>query len=479
MRPPNVLFLYTDEQRYNTLACYGNEQIQMPNLNRFAETATVFDQAYVTQPVCTPSRSTLLTGLYPHTNGCLHNNIPLPAHIPCLPEMIQGGDYATGHHGKWHLGDEIFSQHGFDDWVSSEDGYAQYYGPGRDREARSSYHHYLVDQGFTPQDGSAFARGEAARLPEAHGKPAFLAREASRFLRENRDRPFMLFVNFLEPHMPFYGPRDGQYDPSQVPLPPNFYDVPTLAQPAKVLARYYAHREPGGGALRTEAEWRDLIARYWGLCSLVDTHMGTILDTLEELGLAENTIVVYTSDHGDMMGSHQLVAKGVMYQESVRVPLLIRYPGQRRGHRVTGPISQVDVVPTLLDLMGQAIPAEVQGQSRRASVEGEARSLEEDVFIQWRGRDGASALRQMPRDLSEERLRASNADPVRTIITADGWRFSCSVLGEHELYNLRQDPGETVNLAMHAQHRPLMGELRRRIVRWQERVGDTLALPEL
>ena len=112
MKKPNLLFVYTDEQAFNTLAAYGNNQIEMPNLNRLAEESIVFDQAYVSQPVCTPSRSTLLTGLYPHTNGCTENNIPLRPETACLPEMLKAGEYVCGHFGKWHLGDELFAQHG-------------------------------------------------------------------------------------------------------------------------------------------------------------------------------------------------------------------------------------------------------------------------------------------------------------------------------------------------------------------------------
>ena len=141
-------------------------------------------------------------------------------------------------------------------------------------------------------------------------------------------------------------------------MPSNFADAPTAAQPlkARLMQEYYLRHGHSGLSLRTEAEWRRMIANYSGLCSLVDTHVGTILNTLDECGLADNTIVVFTSDHGDMMGSHRLLAKCVMYQEAVRVPLFIRLPGQRRGTHVHGPVSQIDVVPTLLDLLGQPIP---------------------------------------------------------------------------------------------------------------------------
>jgi arylsulfatase A-like enzyme len=552
---PNLLFLYTDEQRYDTMAAYGNTQIDMPNLNRFARDAVVFDEAYVTQPVCTPSRSSLLTGQYPHTNGCTKNNVPLRPDTKCVPEML-GGDYVCGHFGKWHLGDEIYPQHGFSEWRGIEDGYRTYYSSGRDRKDLSDYQKWLRDvHGRRPPDGKEFfSRMDVTRLPEEMSKPAFLAEQSSAFLSEHASDNFALFVNFLEPHMPFFSPRDHQYDPESIPLPPNFEVVPDDSCHPRTRANMAKWREQ----YPSERAFRELIARYWGLCSLVDTHVGVILDTLESLGLAENTIVVYTSDHGDMMGSHQEVAKTVQYQESVRVPLLIRLPqtgggeadggetdgaGARAGGprsrtqpayaagtnaggtnaagtnavlagapaqgRVYGPVSQIDVVPTLLDLMGQDIPdylegvsrAEVVRKARRGGANREARSrtarearggeresvgsarsgspegadgggpstevrLRDDVFIEWNP-DGNTLGAT-----GDEEARAAAEDSVRTIVTADGWRYSHSAMGYHELFNLRDDPLETKNRAGDPMLASLREELARKIKAWQIKTND-------
>jgi arylsulfatase A-like enzyme len=261
---PNLLFLFTDEQRADSLATYGNQRIQMPNLDQLASEGIVFDQPYVTQPVCTPSRSSILTGLWPHTNGCTANNLRLRPDTPCFPEMLPAGKYATAYHGKWHLGDEIYAQHGFDEWRSIEDMYRGHFAPDRDQDDRSSYHHFLVEEGFSPEDGNVFGRHQATRLPEAFGKPAYLAAEASRFIREHVEHPFVLFVNFLEPHMPFFGPRDDQYDPMEVDLPANFDALPSEDQPLKtrLLQKAYFEKGHSGFPLRTEGDWRRLIANY-------------------------------------------------------------------------------------------------------------------------------------------------------------------------------------------------------------------------
>ncbi|HBC89406.1 MAG TPA: hypothetical protein DCZ94_20900 [Lentisphaeria bacterium] len=483
----NLLFIYTDEQAFNTLATYGNSKIQMPNLNRLAGESVVFDQAYVTQPVCTPSRSTLLTGQYPHTNGCTENNLTLRQDTCCLPEMLSKGKYSTGHYGKWHLGDELFAQHGFDEWISIEDNYNEYFTVGRDRTVKSSYHDFLIANGFKPRKRDRFGRDEAARLPEEFGKPAFLAQKSSEFLRNHRKDPFMLFVNFLEPHMPFFGPRDNQYVQDEIPLPANFAHELTELNPtkARLLRENYVWHGHSGLPLKTEADWRRMIAHYWGLCSLIDTHVGTILNTLDDCGLRDNTIVVFTSDHGDMMGSHRLIAKCLMFQEAVRVPMMIRLPGQRKSCRATGPVSQVDVVPTLLDLMGQEIPDYLQGKSLRKKIESGKPISEDDVFIEWNGpnnglgdvKGDVSLPDWMKQFASPERIRAATIDPVRTVITPDGWKFNCSPLGEHELYNLSQDPLETRNIFK--ENRELAGKLRDKILNWQEQTGDKIKLPKI
>ncbi|HUU42280.1 MAG TPA: sulfatase-like hydrolase/transferase, partial [Planctomycetota bacterium] len=327
-----------------------------------------------------------------------------------------------------------------------------------------------------------------ARLPEEISRPAYLAREASRFIRDHRDRPFCLFVNFLEPHMPFTGPRDDQYDPADVTLPDNFDDPPAPDQPLKtrLFHRHYREKGHGGFPLRTETDWRDQIRRYWGLCSLVDTHVGTLLRTLAECALDGNTIVVFTSDHGDMMGSHRLLAKCVMFEEAVRVPMMVRLPGRHAARRITGPVSQVDLVPTLLELMGQPVPRHLEGRSLAGLVAGESDKPCGDVFIEWNGTnsgislDGSDPFR-LPahlRDLaSDAEAFAALGDPVRSVLTPDGWKFNCSMRGDHELYNLNDDPFERRNLARDAEHRARREDLFARLRAWQQRTADNVTLP--
>ncbi len=480
-RKPNLLFLWTDEQRADTIDVYGNTRIQSPSLSKLAAESVVFRNPYVSQPVCTPSRSTVMTGLWPHQSGLTQNNIALPERVPTLPEIVGDADYRTGYFGKWHLGDEIFAQHGFEEWRSIEDMYWRYYREGRDTSRKSSYCEWLKGLGYTPDTSRGdFSRGFCSRLPIEHCKPKYLEQEACDFLRRHRDEPFMLYVNFLEPHMPFSGPLNDLYKPEDVDLPANFNDPLEANEPesyrlraATYLDGLYADRFD----LKTEDGWRRLIANYWGLVTQVDRSVGVILATLEDLGLADDTIVVYTSDHGDMMGAHKLVEKGYMYQEAMRVPWLMRYPRAGHGGRVVdGHASHIDLMPTLLDLMGADPKADLPGKSLVPVMKREA-ALSEPVFVQWNapaalaeGRNPGGAERDPERTLGPS---------TRTVIAPDGWKLSLNVGDRSQLFNLARDPGETTNLFDQPENRPIIERLHAELQSWQHRVGDTLAIPEV
>jgi len=489
---PNLLFIYTDQQAISTLGCYGNPAIETPNLDRLAARSVVFDNCYVTQPLCTPSRGSLLCGLTPHSAGLFTNNIPLSLDIPCLPEIGDFRDYATCHNGKWHLGDEIFPQHGFGEWVGTEDLYRPHWREWRDKDARSPYHHSLTEEGLEPDtqfpDGSpAFSRGYCCRLPEALSKPAFQAREACRYIRDHADEPFVLYVNFLEPHQPYFGSHDDQYPPESVILPPNYHMAPTEEQPLRqrLLAVGRWETEIDGGPIVTEDDWRRLIARYWGNTSLVDAQVGAILDTLAACGLDDDTIIVFTSDHGDMMGSHRMAGKCTMFEESTKVPMMLRVPGELDdGRRVSEPVGHIDVLPTLLELMGQPTPAHLEGYSWAPFLREDGELTERNVFIEWSGPEsgivGGPRLREsIPecwrRMATDDEIVAAITDPVRTIVTPEALKYTWSTVGDDELYDLSDDPGETVNLAAHGGHETTIHDLRAQIAAWQRRTSDPLA----
>ncbi len=471
---PNLLFIWTDEQQYFTMKAYGNDLIQTPNLDRLASESFVFKKAYVVQPVCTPDRSTVMTGLYPHTNGCVANNIALPESVKTLPEIIGDPDYHSAYMGKWHLGNEIFKQQGFDTWVSIEDNYIQYYTEDRNREDRSDYHHWLLEKGYQPDERNRFGRSYAARLPFEHCKPKFLEEKAIEFLETKGNEPFILYVNFLEPHMPFFGPLDSLYSPDRVPLPDNFYDLPGEDDPLTHHKKVKNDRKQYGPS---EKEFRELRAKYWGLVTQMDISVGGILDKLESLGLAENTIVVFTSDHGDMMGAHQMVAKGVMYEESVRIPFLLKDPRMNKSQRIIEErVSQIDIVPTILDLMDREMPENLQGKSLIPSLR-EKNFPAEDIFIEWNSRNDYTTSDMGITILADvDSINPESSPSLRTVISKEGWKLSLSNRDKSQLFNLNYDPLETTNLFYQKEYRETVEELTAKILEWQKLTNDSLRL---
>ncbi len=473
---PNLLFIFTDQQRYDSLGCYGNPDIHTPNLDALAAESLLFERAYVTQPVCTPSRATLMTGVYPHTHGCVNNDMHLTEEIPTLPEMLSdaNANYRTAYMGKWHLGDEIFAQRGFDEWVGVEDAYRRFYNPSRDRNARSDYHHFLVKNGFTPKDGNVFSRGEAARVPEAYSKPAFLAKSACEFLDRAGDDPFVLCLNFLEPHPPYFGAFDDMYDPADMPIPSNF----TAEMAENIPFRNHVQRAHSQKSIPDEASLRKLTARYWGLVSLVDKYVGVILDKLKANGLNENTIVVFTSDHGEMLGNHGLIGKTVMFEESVRVPLMMRIPWlERPAQRITQPVSQIDLMPTLLSALGADVPTHLPGRDLTTAIERRDFELASPVVVEWNGTSGDKSF--MTPDDSEEvqaRVQRIAGVPFRTLVDRAGWKLTLNGIGESELYDLDQDPFEMTNCISDPGCRPIVRALTERLHSWQKETQDTIDL---
>ncbi len=489
MNPRNVLFIFTDQQRHDTLTVNGNRNVRVPNLDALANESFVFRDAYASQPVCSPSRGTIMTGLYPHSHRVVENNQILPHDVRCISEYLEG--YRTAYMGKWHLGNETQRQHGFDEWVSTED---YYYRDVRDDtstpETNCSYHRFLVENGFMPdgEDGEYrfFTRDFATRVPAQYSKPAFLAGEADRFLRENQDKPFALYVNFLEPHPPYRSVNDDMYDPAEIDLPPNFGAEFDKTAPVKYRFKAeYAKTRGRHFPLNDEYSWRKQIARYRGCVTLIDTYVGHVLESLKRHGLDENTLVVFTSDHGEMMGDFGLISKGVMFQPSVRVPLLVRVPWVATEQRIIdGPVNLIDLVPTILEALDRPSDDALQGESLYPVIARDHHYEGKDVFIEYRENPKALYKKKkytgvLTPSLQKE-LERLYPHPIeeRTIVTPDGWRLTLNQTGEHELYNLKDDPLERTNLYGRDQYRTIVGELWSRIVAWQQQTGDTATFEE-
>ena len=484
---PNLVFVLPDRQRRDTLACYGNDWIQVPRLNRLAEESLVFDNCYVTQAVCCPSRASILCGRYPVDAGMPVNRRILPGHVPTIAEMLPGG-YHTGYIGKWHLGDEIQAQHGFDEWIGCFDHWWREYTSEALTKQLSPYHHWLLEHGFEPDAphpaGAMFSDDFRAGLPVEYHMATWLGRQAAGFIERNAGRPFVLYVSSKEPHPPFTSPWDGLYDPESLPVDETFRVHPeghSLFN--RIRAEFWMQAvHDGGFDLSTDSGCRRMRANYYGCVSLVDGMVGSILDAIDGAGLRDDTIVVFTSDHGEMVGTHGHVEMRSPYEESARVPLLVRAPWLHEGQRrIGGNFSQIDFVPTLLDLLGQGVPEGLPGASRAAVIRGEADLSGEDVFIQHNGvgdRDLTSAAES--HTMPAERVRQLNllkTAPWRSVVTADRWKLTLCAADQGELFDLNEDPAETTNLFDRPEHRDRVRWMAARLRLWQQQVGDTAPLP--
>lgn len=492
---PNLVFVFSDQQRFDTMACYGNRWIQTPHLNTLASKSFVFRSAYVTQPLCAPARSSILTGLYPHATGMTLNFIVLPREVLTIAEMVSE-EYLCGYFGKWHLGDDVIPQHGFDAWVSTEDRHRGQYTRKEYRFRFSDYHRYLVSNGFTPDSDRhgalIFSENQCANLPPQFKMASFVGDRAADFIEENKNRPFVLYVSTFEPHSPYDGPFREQYDPGRLPVTPTFLKRPEGGSLLnKLKADYYLQYLHEGGDpskdaymteyaalwedVTTEQGWMRLRAHYFANITLVDGMMGKITNALERAGLADNTVVVFTSDHGDMLGDHGMLEKRSLYEEATRVPLLIHVPWLSLEQRdIAGAIGHIDLVPTLLNLLGQPIPGHLQGKSRASVLQGEDTLEDNDAFIQLNGIGGE----RRERNLGTPAINRMIALPWRSVVSG-GWKLNLCVGDQCELFDLSSDPYEQTNLFDHSAQKERIRDMAARIRIWQHETGDKAPLPSV
>lgn len=462
---PNLLFILTDEQRYDTSAPYGNDKIKTPNLNKLGETGIVFRHAYVSQPVCSPARSTIMTGLYPHTNGVTTNNIPLEEQVRTLPEMVDSS-YVSAFIGKWHLGRENDTWQGFDLRISTEGGYTS-----DDTTNLTDYNFWLREKEYEPdRSDKTFSRDFASGLPYEHSKSKFIELKGLKFLEQHQDQPFLLYLSFLEPHSPNNGPFNDLHDPSLVELDSTYQMEPDQEMPL----RYHMKRGYSYG----EVSNQKLFARYWGLVHQVDLSVGKVMEKLEELGLAENTVVVFTSEHGKMMRKFGLTGKTVMYDVSSQVPWMMKIPGVDPV-KIEQKVSQIDLVPTLLELLQQQVPAHLQGKSLVPLIKGEL-SANEPVFLEWN--PFVNWQRQAddcPEWAVQDDCNQAVQTKIRTVVTQDGWKLNWSSSDKSQLFNLKEDPLEVNNLYYQEAYLDKIRELKELIIQWQEKTNDDLTYSEV
>jgi arylsulfatase A-like enzyme len=469
-RKPNLILFLPDQQRANTLACYGGVKVHAPNLNKLASESVGFERTYVTHPVCTPSRSSLMTGTWPHINGCTRNSVPLDRRFRVFPELMEDQDYRTAYFGKWHLGEDGPIGRGFKQWISTDD--------------HGDYTKFLLSNGIVPDKSDGrFSEVAISNLPIELSRPKFLEKHARDFIEKHQRDPFILVVAFVEPHSPYNGPLNDANPLDEVELDltatlPDSEDTPLRYRLMREWQQAEAMLDRQRLPLQlffgiTPDEYRSIKQRYLGLVTLVDQSIGAILGCLERCGLRDDTIVVHTSDHGDSLGAHHLFGKETMFEEAARVPWLIRLPGQTQPKAISHPVSHIDFVPTLLDLLGQPNHPQCAGKSLLRLINDESVSPE-DVFLEWA--PNRTKVKKGSKLARRRMIKRAVEESTRAVVSPDRWKLCLRDKDLNELYNLKEDPFETRNLCSDPGCASVISRLAGEIHRWQEVTNDKLKL---
>ena len=442
---PNILWLCTDQQRFDTIQSLGNPLVRSPNVDRLVEEGVTFTQAYCQSPVCAPSRASFLTGRYPRTTGCRQNGQMIPENEVLISRMLADVGYRCGLAGKLHLASCS------DGKVEAriDDGYHDFYWshhPQPDWE-ENAYTQWLKSKGKTWEElYTGRATGYVKEgIPAEYHQTMWCAETTIDFIKANQGQPWFFSFNCFDPHHPFDPPAEylQKYDPTDMPLPKTGPNAPDSKSSFQELDSMWAHNSPGEfhtGAM-TDNDRREVTAAYYAMCELIDHQVGRIMAALEDTGQRENTIVVFMSDHGEMLGDHGIYFKGPhFYDEAVRVPLVISWPKRfQSGLQIDGLMELVDLVPTFLEACDVAVPNRVQGRSLIPHLTGAADPSKHRDFVyceylnSWTHSDAYGTM-----------LRTETEKIVVYHGTDQG-----------ELYDLESDPDAFENLWHSSDHQPM------------------------
>jgi|SRR5581483_9025201 len=451
---PNILILMTDQHRRDYISAAGNNVVPTPNIDRIAARGVRFKNAICPYPVCAASRAALMTGLRPHTTGVINNTDVLSWKTPTIADHFAKAGYHTALIGKMHFNDAhcrgFHYSLGFNDWF-------MYLGP--------KVQHYAdeVANGYAPiffktvnDDGSGLPElpgvwgdklpwaghvkriGFPSQLEAEDQFDAFVARESCRFLERYAHEPFLLVASFLKPHDPFHPPKPWaeRYPPEKMQLPAV---GETKQYPRWIQRKIAGYQSRGGQPLREHR------AGYYGNLAYVDTCVGEVYRTLERLGLVNDTLVIYTADHGEMDGDHGIYDKFCLFEPSVGVPLIFSWPGRIGQGKTSDALTEYfGILPTAAELAGLPKPEGLDAQSFARTVLDPAAAGPEAIF-------------------SEYNLRSAiDCYMVRT----ERYKYIHNHGDIPELYDLERDPSEMVNSAADAKLGHVRTQLEDRLVAW-------------
>ncbi len=473
---PNILFVMTDQHRFDALAANGNSLIRTPNIDRLAEQSANFQQAFVQAPVCVPSRASFFTGRYPHSHRNRVNYTPLPEGEVLMQEYLKREGYQTASVGKLHYYPTTANkarETGFDrvllhDGVPFINRFSDYsrWRKENDPQADMSYRTVVRN----PPPGTNPFR---MVIGDEYTETTWVGLKTREFLRDLAadERPFFLFSSFFQPHSPFLAPVpfDAMYSDAEIPLPRKvtLEYIQSLPRPLSTLMLRSGPRNDWDPE-RLQWAYRT----YYASISQIDREVGLILDTLDETGKADNTIVVFTTDHGDQMLEHGMVDKNCFFEGSVHIPFLVRFPGRARPGKYDELVETTDLLPTLFEYCGIAEPVACQGRSFAPLLEDKPYEPHEVVFSE---NIIPEVITSGSHDSFFEKGEGIKGirHPDAKMLRSDRWKLNYYANGEGELYDLDNDPGEERNLFADPVRQPVVGEMKDRLLEWMMTADET------
>lgn len=456
--PKNVVFILSDDHRYDFMGFTGKVPwLETPNLDRLAAEGAYFPNAYVTTALCSPSRASILTGLYSHTHTVVDNAAPDPGNLTFFPQYMQTAGYQTGFFGKWHMGNHSDEpQPGFDHWESFR-GQGVYYGP------------------------TLNINGERIEYDEQTYITDLLTEHAIDWL-DSRDesKPFFLYLSHKAVHSQFEPAERhmGDYESEEIIYPPSFntpnYEIASLPskdendEPSRGRDYYGDERLPDWVKAQRESwhgvdymyhgriNFEDFFHRYTETLMGIDDSVGSVLQFLDDNGLAEDTLVIYMGDNGFSFGEHGLIDKRHFYEESAKVPLLVRWPTQLEGGEAIDKLVQnIDIAPTILEAAGLQTPNHMQGQSFTP--------LFDRTEVPWRDRVFYEYYWEM--DFPQT--------PTMFGVRTDRYKYIRyhGIWDTNEFYDLETDPNETNNLIDAPEHQERIAAMAAEVYDWLESTG--------
>lgn len=432
---PNLLIIHTDEHHFNTLGCYGGRIVKTPNIDWLAENGALCTSFYATTPVCSPSRAAFVSGRYPQNTPVVTNNIPLKNEVITFAEILRRQGYSTGYAGKWHLDGtgkpqwEPQRKFGFEDnrfmfnrghWKRMEDASSGPRVAARNKKDQPTY-------GVDGADEESFTTD-------------WLANKAIDFIRDHKDKPFCYMVSIPDPHGPntVRPPYDTMFADVEVPIPS------TLSKTADQTPKWAA-REKGA----SERNLRRIMPAYYGMVKCIDDNVGRILDALREHDVMDNTIVVFTADHGDLCGEHGRLNKGVPYEGSAKIPFVMYYPKRvKAGTVIDQALSCVDFLPTVIRLMGFETDGTEEGRDASRLFTGDAPADWNDIAFLRGTRNWICAV-------------------------SDDYKLVYSSTDDPWLFDLEKDPDELTNLYREAEYKDAVKRLTKELVAYCKRHNDS------